>query len=88
MHIHPDDLILFAVSLFTFMAIAVSFKFSKSVFAIQLSIFSAYSAYFYYSLFMKSIDGTALAWWFYALLITSVHLLGMIVFLTVKFWKR
>ena len=71
---------------FTFLLIKIKDK--KQGLVINLSIHVIYSFYFLYGLFYRSQgNGTALAWWFYLLVLLWTHWLinlGQLVYLLIK----
>lgn len=73
-----DDelLLLFSFLLYwiTFLFLIIKTKNKKQVLIINLTIHLIYSSYFLHGLFYRSHgNGTALAWWFYLLLIIWTH---------------
>jgi len=73
-----DDelLLLFSFLLYwaTFIFLVIKTTDKNKVLAINLTIHIIYSGYFLHGLFFHSQgNGTALAWWFYLLLILCIH---------------
>ncbi len=87
-----DDhlLLLFSFILYwvTFTFLLIKIKDKKQGLVINLNIHVIYSSYFLYGLFYRSQgNGTALAWWFYLLLLLWTHWLinlGQLVYLHIK----
>lgn len=87
-----DDhlLLLFSFILYwvTFTFLLIKIKDKKQGLVINLSIHVIYSSYFLYGLFYRSQgNGTALAWWFYLLVLLWTHWLinlGQLVYLLIK----
>jgi hypothetical protein len=84
-----DNIVLVAASFILLLLIAVAtFKFSKAFGAVNFVIFLVYSSYMYYGLFFDNSDGTALAWWFYLLVVTILHILVTSVYLVKCSFKK
>lgn len=91
-----DDelLLLFSFLLYwvTLVFLAIKTKDKKRILIINLTIHVIYSSYFLYGLFYRSQgNGTALAWWFYLLLLLWTHWiinLGQLIYLYVKTKKQ
>ena len=91
-----DDhlLLLFSFILYwvTFTFLLIKIKDKKQGLVINLSIHVIYSSYFLYGLFYRSQgNGTALAWWFYLLVLLWTHWLinlGQLVYLIIKSRRR
>ena len=91
-----DDhlLLLFSFILYwvTFTFLLIKIKAKKQGLVINLSIHVIYSFYFLYGLFYRSQgNGTALAWWFYLLVLLWTHWLinlGQLVYLLIKSRRR
>ena len=91
-----DDhlLLLFSFILYwvTFTLLLIKIKDKKQGLVINLSIHVIYSFYFLYGLFYRSQgNGTALAWWFYLLVLLWTHWLinlGQLVYLLIKSRRR
>jgi hypothetical protein len=91
-----DDhlLLLFSFILYwvTFTFLLIKIKDKKQGLVINLSIHVIYSSYFLYGLFYRSQgNGTALAWWFYLLVLLWTHWLinlGQLVYLLIKSRSR
>ena len=87
-----DDqfLLLFSFLIYwaTFIFLVIKSSEKKNVFIINLTIHVIYSGYFLHGLFYRSQgNGTALAWWFYLLLILWTHWiinLGQLIYLLIK----
>ena len=83
-------LLLFSFILYwvTFPFLLIKIKDKKQGLVINLSIHVIYSSYFLYGLFYRSQgNGTALAWWFYLLVLLWTHWLinlGQLVYLLIK----
>ena len=83
-------LLLFSFILYwvTFTFLLIKIKDKKQGLVINLSIHVIYSFYFLYGLFYRSQgNGTALAWWFYLLVLLWTHWLinlGQLVYLLIK----
>lgn len=87
-------LLLFSFILYwvTFTFLLIKIKDKKQGLVINLSIHVIYSSYFLYGLFYRSQgNGTALAWWFYLLVLLWTHWLinlGQLVYLLIKSRSR
>ena len=87
-------LLLFSFILYwvTFTFLLIKIKDKKQGLVINLSIHVIYSFYFLYGLFYRSQgNGTALAWWFYLLVLLWTHWLinlGQLVYLIIKSRRR
>ena len=87
-------LLLFSFILYwvTFTFLLIKIKDKKQGLVINLSIHVIYSSYFLYGLFYRSQgNGTALAWWFYLLVLLWTHWLinlGQLVYLIIKSRRR
>ena len=87
-------LLLFSFILYwvTFTFLLIKIKDKKQGLVINLSIHVIYSFYFLYGLFYRSQgNGTALAWWFYLLVLLWTHWLinlGQLVYLLIKSRRR
>ena len=79
-----ENNILYGSSILLLLLILATFKFNKSFILLHLIIYLLYSVYFYYGLFFKIHAGTALAYWFYLIIITGLHLLFMVGYLIIK----
>ncbi len=87
-----DDelLLLFSLLLYwaTFIFLVIKANDKKKYLIINLTIHVIYSGYFLHGLFYRSQgNGTALAWWFYLLLLLWTHWiinLGQLIYLFVK----
>ena len=87
-------LLLFSFILYwvTFTFLLIKIKDKKQGLVINLSIHVIYSFYFLYGLFYRSQgNGTALAWWFYLLVLLWTHWLinlGQLIYLLIKSRRR
>ena len=83
-------LLLFSFILYwvTFTLLLIKIKDKKQGLVINLSIHVIYSSYFLYGLFYRAQgNGTALAWWFYLLVLLWTHWLinlGQLIYLLIK----
>ena len=87
MNFHSDDIILYVLSVLTLILILFSLKFSKLFSYTNLVIFVVYSVFFYHSLFFEGKYGSGFIWWFFAFILTFIHLLIVVAYLIVKFFK-
>jgi hypothetical protein len=88
MKFHSDDILLFIVSIVTLALVFLSFRHGKQFGYINLCVFLSYSLLFYYGLFFKGEYGSSFLWWFFAIILTSIHFIILLVYLIVKFWKK
>jgi len=78
------DNIIYLISFLALALIGISYKFSKLFFFINLIIFLIYSFYFYYGLYYIKEGGATMGWWFYNIIITGVHLLFVLGYITIS----
>jgi hypothetical protein len=88
-----DDelLLLFSFLLYwvTFAFLVIKTAYKKRIIIVNLTIHTIYSLYFLYGLFYQTQgNGTALAWWFYLLLVLWTHWLIILVQLIRVFLKQ
>ena len=89
-----EQLLLFSFLLYwvTFVFLLIKSKDKKRVSIINLTIHIIYSSYFLHGLFYRSQgNGTALAWWFYLLLLLWTHWvinLGQLIYFFIKTKKQ
>ncbi|OJX36854.1 MAG: hypothetical protein BGO87_13805 [Flavobacteriia bacterium 40-80] len=89
-----EQILLFSYLLFwtTFAFLLIKNKYNKQILIINLTIHVIYSSYFLHCLFYRSYgNGTALAWWFYLLLLLWTHCiinLGQLIHLIIKAKKQ
>jgi hypothetical protein len=76
-----EEFILYGSLLLVMVLIARSYRISKKFSIVNAIIFFSYSSYMLYGLLYRSQYGKALAWWFYLLCLTLVHLLVVSVYL-------
>jgi hypothetical protein len=68
-------------------AILLSFRTNKVFASVNLICAILYSAILYYGLFFDVHQGTALAYWFYLLTLTSLHFILMIAYQGRRWYK-
>jgi len=83
-----DNQILYIISAFCFLLISFLFRFEKQFALINFIIFSLYNLILYYNFFYNGEGGSGFLWWFYLIIITSIHALTILIYLTVKFFKK
>lgn len=77
---HSDNYILFLASIVCLLAIWLVFRLNKTSSVLNLALFSMYSAYGYYFLLWANTDGTALAYWFYLMMLTILHTVTLLLY--------
>ncbi len=83
-----ENNLLYAGSVVLLILILTTFKFSRNFAVVNIVIYLLYSGVLYYGFFFKSGDGTALAWWFYLAILTSMHLLVILGYIITKYLKK
>lgn len=86
-----NQLLLFAYVVYwlTLAGLTMKSRNRKQTLTVNLAIHVAYSIYFFYGMAYKSQYGAGLAWWFYLLVILSVHwLINLVLLLRMFFLAR
>ncbi len=63
-------------------------KYSKRLSIANVILWVGYSAYCYYGLYYRSEYGAALAWWFYLLFVTILHIVGLLLYTIFRIIKK
>ena len=79
-----EEIVLYLVSLLTFIFILKSATYNKQFSLINLGIFLLYSLYFYYGLFFRGEEGMSLGWLLSIFFVTGLHLIFIIGYIVVK----
>jgi len=72
----------------TLLLLTIKSKNRKRTLILNVPIHILYSSYFLYGLIYKSQGGTALVWWFYLLIIITLHWLVNVTKLLIGQFKR
>jgi hypothetical protein len=85
-----NKILLFSFLIFwgTLFLLTIKSKNWKRTLILNLPIHILYSSYFLYGLVYKSLNGTALAWWFYLLIIIALHWLLNLATLVIGQFKK
>lgn len=79
-----EDNLVYLIQILLAGTLILSFKSNKLFSIINLAIAVVYSLPLYYCLFFHFEYGSGFLWWFYLIILSSIHLIVTIVYLIVK----
>jgi len=78
-----DNQLLYTVSIVCFLVIIVTFWHNRKFGGFNMILFCLYNSVLYYHLIYNSSGGTGLVWWFFLLVLSGCHMLGLLIYFVV-----